>query len=244
MDPYTKKIILIEGKQTDHPSFFLSLKKKGYNVEITPTGSAALEKIKDEFPLLILIDAASLRTAGNRIVYSIKKRYPRLPVIVVVDEFKDHKKTAADLVMVLPFTIQKLLNRLNLFVPTNGESLRQAGNIILDLKNNRVFVKNQPLSITPRVAKLLELLMNQPGEILERKELFKKLWDTDYVEDMRSLDVYICWLRQAIEIDPKNPKIVQTIRGVGYRFSPDENHVMVSDSCLDTELAESIITEK
>lgn len=243
MDPCIKKIILIEGKQTNHPSFFLSLKKKGYNVEITPTGNGALGKIKNEFPLLVLIDAASLRTAGNRIVYSIKKRYPRLPVIVIVDEFKDNKKTAADLVMVLPFTLQKLLNRLNVFLPTNGESLRQVGNITLDIKNNRVFVKNQPSSITPRVAKLLELLMDQPGEILERKELFKKLWDTDYVEDMRSLDVHIRWLRQAIEVDPKNPRIIQTVRGVGYRFAPEENHVMVSDSCLDTELTESIITE-
>lgn len=243
MDPHDKKIILIEGKQTDHPSFFLSLKKKGYNVEITSTGNGALEKIKGEIPLIVLIDAASLRTAGNRIVYRIKKTYPKLPVIVIVDAFSNSKKNDADLVMVLPFTIQKLLNRLNLFIPANGDSLRQIGCITLDIKNNRVFVKNRPASITPRVAQLLDLFMDQPGEIFERKELFKKLWDTDYVDDMRSLDVHVRWLRQAVEADPKKPKIIQTVRGVGYRFVPSGNHVTVSEAELDNENQKPIIME-
>lgn len=244
MEQCTRKIILIEGKQTNHPSFFLSLKKKGYNVAIASTGNAALEKIKEELPLLVLIDAASLRTAGNRIVYSIKKRFPSLPVIVIVDEFKSIKKSDADRVMVLPFTIQKLVNRIKMYLPANNETLQAEGNIALDLKNNRIFVDNHPSSVTPRVAKLLNLLMDQPGKTLERKELFTKLWDTDYVEDMRSLDVHIRWLRQVVEEDPKNPKIIQTVRGVGYRFAVNGNYVTLSDSCLDNEIVESIIMEK
>ncbi len=244
MEQCTKKIILIEGKQTNHPSFFLSLKKKGYNVAITSTGNTALEKIKEEIPLLVLIDAASLRTAGNRIVYSIKKRYPTLPVIVVVDEFKSIKKSDADQVMVLPFTIQKLLNRINLYIPADQVSLVSEGNVALDVKNNRIFVNDRPSSVTPRVAKLLYLLMDHPGKTLERKDLFMELWDTDYTEDMRSLDVHIRWLRQVVEENPKKPKIIQTVRGVGYRFAVNGNHVTLSDSCLDNEIVESIIMEK
>jgi DNA-binding response OmpR family regulator len=244
LEQCTQKIILIEGKQTNHPSFFLSLKKKGYNVAIASTGNAALEKIKEELPLLVLLDAASLRTAGNRIVYSIKKRFPSLPVIVIIDEFKSIKKSDADRVMVLPFTIQKLVNGIKMYLPVNNETLQAEGNIALDLKNNRIFVNNHPSSVTPRVAKLLNLLMDQPGKTLERKELFTKLWDTNYVEDMRSLDVHIRWLRQVVEEDPKNPKIIQTVRGVGYRFSAIGNHAMHSDSCLDNEVVESINMEK
>ncbi len=244
MNPRDKKIVLIEGKQTNHPSFFLSLQKKGYNVEITSTGNGALEKIREEVPIVVLIDVASLRTAGNRIVYRIKKAYPKLPVIIITDAFSGTKKTTdADLVMVMPFTIQKLLNRVNLFMPAHEDSLREIGSIRLDMKNNRVFVQNRPASVTPRVAQLLDLLMDQPGEVFAREDLFRKIWETDYIQDMRSLDVHIRWLREAVETDPKNPQIIQTVRGIGYRFVPSGNHVTVSSPHLDNDSQDSIIME-
>jgi DNA-binding response OmpR family regulator len=60
--------------------------------------------------------------------------------------------------------------------------------------------------------------MESPGEVVEREELFKKVWETDYTGDTRTLDVHISWLRKAIEPDPTQPKFLRTIRGVGYRL--------------------------
>lgn len=64
--------------------------------------------------------------------------------------------------------------------------------------------------------------MRRPGEVLKRKELFKKIWETDYVGDMRSLDVHISWLRQAVEDNPRRPRYIKTERGVGYRLEVEK----------------------
>ncbi len=223
MDQTSNKIILIEGKQTDHPSFFLSLQKKGFNVEITSTGNAAIEKIREEVPMILLIDAASLRTTSNRIVYRIKQICPELPIILIIDETQRDKNISAkaDLVMILPFTVQKLLNRIKLFEPSKKAALRKVGDLTLDLEKNCINVNHRITAVTPRVSKLLNLLMERPGEVVPRKELFRELWDTDCLDDMRSLDVHIQWLRKAVEDDPKKPKYIKTFKGVGYSFEPN-----------------------
>jgi DNA-binding response OmpR family regulator len=72
--------------------------------------------------------------------------------------------------------------------------------------------------LTPRLALLLQLLIEHRGEVVERETLFKRVWETDYTGDTRTLDVHISWLRRAIELDPNHPKFLHTVRGVGYRL--------------------------
>jgi DNA-binding response OmpR family regulator len=68
---------------------------------------------------------------------------------------------------------------------------------------------------------LLKILMDHPGEVVDRKKLFCEAWETNYTGDTRSLDVHMSWLRQAIEDNPRHPKYIKTIRGVGYRLDLD-----------------------
>ncbi len=223
MESYQQKIILVEGKQTDHPSFFFSLKKKGYNVEIAKNGVNALEKIKENVPALILIDAASLRISGKRIIYGIKKRYPYLPVVVVVDDTFTEKDipARADQILTLPFSIQKLVNKISIYLKDDPEKRKTVGDISLDTEANILYVRDrQPQSLTPRVSKILNLMMENPGKVIKRSEIFCKVWDTNYIEDMRSLDVHIRWLRKIMEDKPKKPKYLITVRGVGYKLNP------------------------
>jgi DNA-binding response OmpR family regulator len=63
--------------------------------------------------------------------------------------------------------------------------------------------------------------MKHPGEVLERESLFKQVWNTQYTEDTRTLDVHISWLRKALEENPRKPKYLKTVRGVGYRLDTD-----------------------
>jgi DNA-binding response OmpR family regulator len=60
--------------------------------------------------------------------------------------------------------------------------------------------------------------MQHAGEVLEREDIFRKVWNTEYTEDTRTLDVHISWLRQALEQDPRKPQFLKTVRGVGYRL--------------------------
>ena len=65
---------------------------------------------------------------------------------------------------------------------------------------------------------LLKALMDRPGEVIDRQELFRMVWETGYTGDTRTLDVHISWLRQAMEEDPRHPRFIKTVRGVGYRL--------------------------
>jgi len=72
--------------------------------------------------------------------------------------------------------------------------------------------------LTPLTAALLKELMAHAGEVVPRERLFCRIWQTDYTGDTRTLDVHISWLRKAIEKDPRRPRLIRTIRGVGYRL--------------------------
>jgi DNA-binding response OmpR family regulator len=88
----------------------------------------------------------------------------------------------------------------------------------LDLEHRRVRALGKNARLTPRLATLLQILLQHRGEVIVREELFKKVWDTNYTGDTRTLDVHISWLRRAIELDPNHPKFLHTVRGVGYRL--------------------------
>jgi DNA-binding response OmpR family regulator len=88
----------------------------------------------------------------------------------------------------------------------------------LDLERKRVRCQGKEARLTPRMTHLLQVLMRHPGEVLEREQLFREVWKTEYMGDTRTLDVHISWLREAIEEDPHKPHLLKTIRGVGYRL--------------------------
>ena len=71
---------------------------------------------------------------------------------------------------------------------------------------------------------LMESLMKKPDEVLLREDLFRKIWETDYLGDTRSLDVHISWLRKAVENDPRHPEFIKTERGIGYRLEVEKPH--------------------
>ena len=93
-----------------------------------------------------------------------------------------------------------------------------AGPVRLDVEKRIVRCLDKQTRLTPRLMRLLKTLMERKGEVVERKALFSQVWETDYTDDTRTLDVHISWLRRAIEVDPEAPKFLKTIRGVGYRL--------------------------
>ena len=84
-----KRIILIEGKQTEHPSFFFSLQSKGYDVDLARNGVNAVAKMSERPADIAVLDAASLHTSGKQIISSLKKKFPKLHVILIVDDTYD-----------------------------------------------------------------------------------------------------------------------------------------------------------
>jgi DNA-binding response OmpR family regulator len=210
-------LLVIEGRHAEIPSFAPDLQKKGFDVVSAQNGSEAVSKLKQTEPIVI-INAPSLRSTGSRICLSLRKKDPKVPIILIVESKKALDKNLADSTLVLPFTVQKLVNRIKALMPGDGNNVVSAGPIRLDLENRRVRSLGKNTKLTPRLITLLQILMDKHGEVVEREALFKEVWETDYTGDTRTLDVHISWLRRAIELDPDNPKFLKTIRGVGYRL--------------------------
>jgi len=215
-------LLLIEGKHADHPTFTPALRKKGFVVELASSGSEALARLADGFaPDLIVVNAATLRTSGKRICQSLREKTNSLPILLILDEDREVEKMAADVLLSLPFTAQKLVNRIRHLLPGDGKDSIHAGPIRLDIERRMVRCLGKQSRLTPRLVYLLKALIEHHGEVIERKVLFSQVWETNYTDDTRTLDVHVSWLRQAIEADPDVPQFLKTIRGVGYRLDVD-----------------------
>jgi DNA-binding response OmpR family regulator len=211
-------ILIIEGRHAEIPSFATDLQKKGFNVVSAKSGKDAISQLKKVSPHLIVVNAASLRSSGIRICQSLHEKQEKLPIILILEKGKEVSKDVAEVILNLPFTVQKLSNRIRPLLPGDGNNILQVGSIRLDVERRRVRSLGKNAKLTPRLVALLEILMEHHGEVVEREHLFKKVWETDYTGDTRTLDVHISWLRRAIELDPLKPKFLKTIRGVGYRL--------------------------
>lgn len=211
-------LLVVEGRHTDVPSFAAELQKKGFEVHAVKNGTAAVSRLERVNPSLVVINAASLRSTGLRICKSIRAKNAKYPIILVLSKDAKVGKDLADATLVLPFTAQKLANRIRPLLPGDGKNMVHVGPLRLDIEQHRVKCLGKNSKLTPRLVTLLHLLMDKHGEVVEREALFKKVWETNYTGDTRTLDVHISWLRRAIELDPLKPKFLKTIRGVGYRL--------------------------
>lgn len=106
--------------------------------------------------------------------------------------------------------------------PTTGgrrQKVLRAAGLTLDLESRQVAGPHGTVWLTPKECQLLAVFMSHAGQILSRKFLMSEVWHTDYLDDTRTLDVHICYLRRKIEQDPHRPRLLRTVRGVGYRFA-------------------------
>ena len=212
------RILWVEGKRAESPSFIPGVKKKDYSIETVETGNEALARLSDFDPDLVLINIPSMRTTGKRIVRSLREKAKGVPLLVILENGQPSAGLPADAILVLPFTVRKLLNRIVPLLPGDGGDLLHVGPIRLDMQRKRVRCQGREASLTPRLALLLKTFMEHAGEALERERLFREVWNTEYTADTRTLDVHISWLREAIEENPRHPRFLKTIRGVGYRL--------------------------
>ncbi len=212
-------LLLIEKKHTDYPQFAAALRQKGMNVDVVQSGSEALMNLQgNDAPDLIVVNAATLRSNGKRICQALRLQEREKPIILILAPDRAEEKVVASVVLVLPFTVQKLVNRIRHVLPPDRKNIVKAGPIRLDPETGVLRCLGRQTCLTPRLVRLLTVLLEHRGEAVERRELFSRVWETDYTDDMRTLDVHISWLRRALEPDPSHPRFLKTVRGVGYRL--------------------------
>ena len=147
-----------------------------------------------------------------------------MPIILVSPEgTTPDSRSGASLTLVQPFTARKLINRVERLMPGDEKDILKVGPFSLDRVKCKVTLDGKQIRLTPKMSRLLEVFLKNPGRLMMRKALIRKVWQTDYTGDTRTLDVHMSWLRQAIEKDPARPQYLKTIRGMGYRLDlPEE----------------------
>lgn len=240
-------VLLIENARTNGVSFAAALKRR-YQVRIAHTGKQALAMVQENRPDVIVLDAASLRTSGNRIVDRLRAVDGQTPIIHIQSQDRASAGSPADVLLVQPFTARKLTNRIKKLVSTGLGDRRDAGGQGLALQQPLAapaadqqpaprlsalmeLLKQSP-NVTPKLIALMELFVQNPNVTLERRQIMQSIWNTDYMGDTRTLDVHIHWIRKALEPDPRKPRIIQTVRGVGYRLNLPEEEPVAAGAAL------------
>jgi DNA-binding response OmpR family regulator len=218
------KILLIEGKGKNVRSFRRELEEKGFQVAVVHSGRRAQEVLTSFRPDVVIMDGSNYPSSGVRICKTIRMRASRVPLIYIGAAGKPSPPSIrAHISLRRPFTIRKLVNRVNQCLPSSDGLTLQAGPLTLNVDKRSLHKNQREHRLTPKQAQLLEVLMRHPGQVIRRSELMRKVWETDFLDDTRTLDVHIRWVREAVEDNPSKPRFITTIRGKGYRFAiPDQ----------------------
>lgn len=217
-------ILLIERAGKKENTFAAALERKGYKVEVVSAGHLALESASLTRPAVVVLNAASLGSSGLRICKMLRASLDGIPVVHVLPadvSERDQKQAEAEIILRMPFTARKLINRIKRLLPGERTDAIQVGPIRLVQNVRIVEAHGREKRLTPKTADLLSVFLHHPGDTLDRSFLMRQVWNTDYVGDTRTLDVHVRWVREAIEADPTSPAHIVTVRGVGYRFVPE-----------------------
>jgi two-component system, OmpR family, phosphate regulon response regulator PhoB len=214
-----RKVLLVQGGLGD--SVGPALEQNGYAVTWVRTAKSAAEWLEKEKPGLVVVDVPSLRVNLDRLCAGIKRVYG-LPILAIEGEDDDPLNGAltgiVDAVIARPLQMRKLLTRVEKLLPeATGPELR-AGDLVFYPSVGRLRRRSEEYYLNPKLSKLLLLFMTRPGELISRKTLMMEIWETTFMGDTRTLDVHIRWLREKIEDEPNDPKMLRTVRGQGYMF--------------------------
>ncbi len=228
------KVLIVEDDQTLLDVLKYNLVKNGYNVIAAQDGVEALESARKENPDLIILDLMLPKMDGLEVTRVIRKDL-NTPILMLTARAEEIDKIlglemGADDYLTKPFSMRELLARAKALLRRSGMageekatgagavSNLRAGEIEVDLSRHSAIAKGGPIELTPKEFDLLAFLMRNQGQVFTRDALLNKVWGYDYAGDTRTVDVHVRWLRQKIEQNPDDPRLLITVRGVGYKF--------------------------
>lgn len=227
-----EKVLIVDDEEHILELLKFNLSNSGYNVICANNGIDAYNIAKAEKPDLVLLDLMIPGMDGLDVCKEIKKNPETLKAAIIMITAKSEEldkilglELGADDYITKPFSVRELLARVKAVLrrsaqDSNIESdIYEVDNLRVNFGRHEVFVDGKKVDMTLKEFELLENLIKNRGKILQRDTLLDKVWGYEYIGETRTVDVHIRYLRKKIERDDKNPKFIETIRGVGYRFN-------------------------
>ena len=226
----TQTILVVEDEDTLREELSYQLEQEGYRVVSAADGGQALDLFRKNKPELILLDLMLPVMSGIEVTRVIR-RESDVPILILTARDSELDKVVglelgADDYVTKPFSLRELQARIRGILrrregptaPTtsDGAELVRVGRATIDLAGHRLLHDGAVRPIKPKAFELLAFLLRHQGQVFSREQLLADVWGYDYAGETRTVDVHVHWLRAEIEADPQHPRILETVRGVGY----------------------------
>ena len=226
------RILLVEDEENYRDPLALSLRRDGYEVVEAQDGAAAMERFEAAGRAggpgtidLVLLDLMLPRLPGTEVCRRIR-RTSSVPVIMLTAKDSEVDKVVgleigADDYVTKPYSYRELLARVHAVLRRSHEGepqepLLSAGRVAMDVERHEVRVDGEIVTMPLREFELLELFLRNPDRVLTRSQIIESIWGSNYVGDTKTLDVHVKRIRAKIEAEPSAPRLLTTVRGVGY----------------------------
>jgi two-component system response regulator RegX3 len=227
-------ILLVEDERAITEPLAEALERDGFAPTVAGTAAEALEQATGSVPDLVLLDIGLPDGSGLDVCRELR-RQTEVPIIMLTARGAEADRVAglelgADDYIVKPFSAREVMARVRAVLrrttPGSGaagtEQLK-IGDLSLDPDRHEAKLAGERLELSRKEFELLRVLMDSAGSVITREALIEEVWDMNWFGSTKTLDVHISGLRRKLDDDPKDPRYIHTVRGVGFRFSgPDE----------------------
>ncbi len=228
------KILVVDDEPAIVTLLSYNLKQAGYEVVTATDGADALSLGLAQSFTCILLDLMLPKLDGMEVTKKLRQEKIQTPIIIVTAKNDEFDKVfglelGADDYITKPFSPREVLARIKAVIrrttpmPAANRSVMLVGDLQIDQDKYRVARNGQNISLTPKEFELLVYFVEREGRVLSRDAILNHVWGYDYASETRIVDIHISHLREKIEVDPKQPRLIRTVRGFGYEFVGDDH---------------------
>lgn len=223
-------ILIVEDEPSLAEAVKYNLEKEGLHVVVASDGRQGLVTFRTRQPDLVILDLMLPELSGLDLCRTIRAA-SHVPIIMLTAKDAEADKVVglelgADDYITKPFSMRELVSRVRAQLrratmghgPDGDSGELASGGIVVDSDRHEVLVRGEVVPMTPKEFAILELALQRKGKLLSRDFLIDEVWGPSYVGDTKTLDVHIKRLREKIEQDPRSPRHLLTVRGLGYKF--------------------------
>lgn len=224
-------VLLVDDETAITGNLAPFLERAGYSVSIAGDGLEGLDKINTEKFDLIILDVMMPKMDGRQLLRTLRRQDNWTPVILLTQVGESTERAmalqeGADDYLNKPFDPYELVARMQAVLrrakpgapPLSAADRIASGELELDRRSRRAYVRSEEASLTPKAMALLEYLMTHPDEMVTRERLLDAVWGWDYPAGTRTVDTRVAELRRVLGDDPTQPRFIETVPGQGYRF--------------------------